>query len=147
MPEPCHNQLDQTLLSGYLDNELTQADEQRVRIHLEDCTGCRSQYEQLEQLREVSMSTQFAEPTDQQWNERPKGSVSAGARSLGWSMAILWLAITLGFGLWQLWQESSSLLERLLAFGGLTAVALIFISVLIDRLQAARNDPYREVQK
>ena len=51
------------------------------------------------------------------------------------------------FALWHFWQGSANLGERILVFGGLSAVALLFTSVLIDRLRAAANDPYREVQK
>ena len=45
MPEHCGRTFDDALLSGYLDHALTQADEQRVRIHLEDCATCRMQME------------------------------------------------------------------------------------------------------
>ena len=64
MPEHCGRTFDDALLSGYLDHALTQADEQRVRIHLEDCATCRMQVEQLAQLREVTMSTEFNVPAD-----------------------------------------------------------------------------------
>ena len=43
MPEPCGRTFDGALLSGFLDGALTQADEQRVRVHLEDCETCRAQ--------------------------------------------------------------------------------------------------------
>ena len=36
---------------------------------------------------------------------------------------------------------------RVLVFGGLSAFALLFLSVLLDRINAARTDPYREVEK
>ena len=68
MPEHCGRTFDDALLSGYLDHALTQADEQRVRIHLEDCATCRMQMAQLAQLREVTMSTEFNVPSDDQWS-------------------------------------------------------------------------------
>jgi anti-sigma factor RsiW len=147
MPESCRDQLDEELISGYLDNELSQGFAQRVRIHLEDCSECRDLYKGLKELREVSMTTRFAEPTDKQWDEGPQSMASAGTRGLGWTMLITWLIITICFGLWQLWQAPQSVMERLLIFGGLSAVALLFISVLIDRIKSARSDPYREVQR
>ena len=39
------------------------------------------------------------------------------------------------------------LTEKLLIFGGLSGAALLFVSVLIDRLAIMRNDPYRRVQR
>jgi len=38
-------------------------------------------------------------------------------------------------------------LEKLLIFGGLTAFGLLFLSVLIDRIKAARTDRYWGVEK
>jgi predicted anti-sigma-YlaC factor YlaD len=147
MPESCRDQLDEELISGYLDNELSQGFAQKVRIHLEDCSDCRDLYNGLKELREVSMTTRFAEPTDKQWDERPQSMTSAGTRWLGLTMLISWLVVVIGFGLWQLWQAPQSVMERVSIFGGLSAVALLFISVLIDRIKSARNDPYRGVQR
>ena len=44
------HQFDEALLSGYLDSELTQGDEQRVRLHLEGCAACKSEIEELRKL-------------------------------------------------------------------------------------------------
>ena len=147
MNEPCPHAFDHSLISGYLDHELRQADEQRVRLHLEDCSSCRGVYDELARLREATMTTRFTEPDDSQWDERPRGGASLSAFGLGWLTAIVWLIGLSGYALWQLWQEAANLMERLLVFGGLSAFALIFVSVLIDRLKSAKDDPYKEVQK
>lgn len=147
MPEPCPTGFDQSLISGYLDQELTQAAEQRARLHLEDCAHCRALHDQLRALREASMTTQFIEPDDTQWDERPRTATSFGARTLGWIFLIIWLVAFICFGLYQLWIDTESLLERLLLFGGLSGGALLFLSVLIDRLRSARTDRYREVKQ
>ena len=147
MTDPCPHDFDQSLISGMLDHELRQSDEQRVCLHLEDCSHCRALYEELQELREATMSTRFSEPDDSQWDERPRGGASWSAFGLGWLTAVVWIVALSSYGLWQFWQGSANLMERVLVFGGLSAFALLFISVLIDRLQTARDDPYREVQK
>lgn len=143
----CPRAFDETLISGHLDGELTQASAQKVRLHLEDCAACRALLEDLRTMREATMSTEFAKPSDDQWDERPRSGLSLLARRTGWTLAGLWLAAVAVFGLWHLWQSSADLVERLLAFGGLSALALLFASVLLDRIASARTDPYREVQK
>ena len=65
----------------------------------------------------------------------------------GWIIAIVWAVFFAGYTLWQFWQGSTDLFQRILVFGGLSALALLFTSVLLDRLRAARTDPYREVEK
>lgn len=143
----CPDRFDQTLLSGHLDGELTQGDEQRVRIHLEDCAECRAHYEEFEQLREATMTTKLDEPRDLQWDERPRGFFSGISRGFGWLILVVWAVGTAGFGLWQLAAEPEALAEKLIVFGGLFGIGLLFVSILVDRLRSARTDRYREVKK
>jgi len=147
MPDRCPHSFDETLLSGHLDGELTQSAEQRVRIHLEDCSHCRGVYRQLREMREATMTSDFVKEPERQWDERPRGVLSRTSYHLGWAVAVVWLVITVGYGLWQMWTETAGWLERTLVFGGIAAVALLFVSVLIDRLRTASTDPYREVDK
>ena len=147
MADRCPTTFDETLISGHLDGELTQAAEQRVRIHLEDCEHCRALLAELQELRAATISTEFHKPDDSQWDERPRSGLSLLARRTGWVVAIMWAGFLAAYALWHFWQGSANLGERILVFGGLSAVALLFTSVLIDRLRAAANDPYREVQK
>lgn len=147
MTDQCPRAFDETLLSGHLDGELTQAAQQKVRIHLEDCGHCRALLGELQTMRETTISTVFSTPGDDQWDERPRGSASLLTRSTGWIVAVIWAVSFAVYALWQFWHSSANIWERLFVFGGLTAIALLFISVLIDRITAARSDPYAEVEK
>lgn len=147
MAERCPTGFDQTLLSGYLDEALTQGAEQRVRVHLEDCAHCSALYDELRTHREVTMTTHFEEPSDAQWDERPR-SVAAGlARSLGWVLIVVWMVAVSAFGAWQWWQAPQTVLERLLVFGLVSGCGLLLLSVILDRVRAARSDRYTEVQR
>lgn len=147
MADQCPCSFDETLISGHLDGELTQAAEQKVRIHLEDCPHCRTLLGDLQTLREATMSTEFSKPDDSQWDERPRSSTSFLTRGTGWVLAVAWLATVISYGLWTMWQSTDNILERLLVFGGLSALALLFISVVLDRIVSSRTDRYREVEK
>jgi len=147
MADRCPARFDETMISGHLDGELTQAAEQKVRIHLEDCDHCRNVLGELRTLRETTMSTEFHKPDDSQWDEGPKSGISLIARGTGWIIAVVWAVFFAAYALWQFWQGSANLAERLLVFGGLSALVLLFTSVLLDRLRASRTDPYREVEK
>jgi len=147
MPERCTRTFDEALLSGYVDGVLTQADEQRVRVHVEDCAACRTQVVEMQQVREVTMSSRFNLPADDQWSEAPRGAASRLAFGLGWTFLIVWASIVGGYALWQFWTSDEAIGAKLLAFAPGSAIVLLFLSVLIDRLKAMRNDPYRRVQK
>jgi hypothetical protein len=147
MPERCARTFDEALLSGYVDGALTQADEQRVRVHVEDCESCRRQVEEMQQLREVTMSSRFNVPADDQWSESPRGGASWLAFGLGWTFLIVWVTIVGGYALWEFWTSDGPIVGKILAFTPASGFALLFLSVLIDRLKAMRTDPYRRVQK
>ena len=142
------HEFNEELLSGYLDGELTQGDAQRVRLHLEDCSQCRSVIDELRELREATMNTEFKVPEDTQWDETPRGVISRLLHNFGWLIAGLWVVGIVAYLVWQINTESESVRwEAMLGFGLLLAFALIILSALVDRLQTRKNDPYRKVQK
>jgi hypothetical protein len=143
----CGRSFAEDLLSGYVDEALSQGDDQRVRIHLEDCADCALLVQDMKENREVTMTTQFKTPTDDSWDERPRGMTSTLSFGVGWFLIALWILSTASFGLWQLATGPEDLLAKLLIFSGLFAVGLLFLSVVIDRLKTLRTDRYRKVQK
>jgi predicted anti-sigma-YlaC factor YlaD len=147
MANHCPTAFDESLISGYLDGELTQAAEQKVRIHIEDCVHCCTLLEDLRSIREAAMSTEFSRPDDTQWDERPRGGASLVARGAGWILISVWAVVVGVYALWEIMTMPASPIERLLVVGGLTALALLFVSVLLDRIRTARTDPYKEVEK
>ncbi|MDR9451886.1 MAG: zf-HC2 domain-containing protein [Acidimicrobiia bacterium] len=138
---------DEALISGYLDGELSQGEEQRVRVHLEDCPECRATAEELHRLKEVTMTTEFRVPDDTQWDETPRGRGSGFFRNFGWLILLAWIVGTLGYGLWQMATDTEELFEVLIVFGAWLGFGLVFVSVLIDRLKTRKTDRYRRVEK
>lgn len=144
---PCGRRFPEELLSGYLDRALTQGERQRVRVHLEDCAACRDLLAELTALRETAMTTEFLIPSDDQWDERPRGALSRVLHGGGWLIVSAWLVAIGGFAAWQVATAPESLLEKLLIFGGASGGALLFLSALVDRLRALPGDRYRRVEK
>lgn len=147
MPEKCVRSFDETLLSGFVDGVLTQADEQRVRLCLEDCPTCRRQVEEIRQLREVTMSAEFKVPPDDQWSERARTGGSRLSIGAGWIIVVVWAVAFGGYAAWELWTSDEPLLGKLIVFGGWTGFGLLLLGVLLDRLKAMKTDRYREVEK
>ena len=147
MPDACGRTFDEAFLSGYLDQALVQGDEQRVRVHLEDCVSCRALLEELASVRDATMSSTFDIPRDDEWSEAPRSGTSRLLRGLGWRLMTAWIVVMIGFGLWETWQDADNLFERLLLVGGVSGVSLLLISVFLDRRQAMKADRYGEVRK
>lgn len=139
---------DEILISGFVDGELTQRDEQRVRLHLQGCSVCSQIADELRQVKEATMTTEFRVPDDTQWDETPRSPLSRILQFVGWLLAIVW-AVGLVAGLiWQAVTESESIrFGALLGLVPLVAVGMIVLSALIDRLKTRKTDPYRRVHK
>jgi hypothetical protein len=136
----------EALISGYLDSELTQADAQRVRLHLEDCSECRAIAAGLTQVKEATMSSEFKIPDDG-WDETPRGGVSRALRNVGLLVGLATVVGWLSVFLWELANDPEALIGLLIFGGFLLAGSLILASVLIDRRRAIKNDKYTRVQK
>jgi predicted anti-sigma-YlaC factor YlaD len=145
MNEPKHG-LDEALISGYLDGELSQGEAQRVRIHLEDCVGCRAIADELGKLKEATMSSEFKVPDDG-WDETPRGGTSRILRNAGLVVGLAWIVGIVMWLIWELANDPEGLVGLLLVGGFLLSAGLILASVLIDRRRAMKTDRYRRVKK
>ena len=147
MARNCTRSFDEELISGYVDGALPQMDAQRVRLHLEDCSVCRSLLDELETLRETAMSTRFHAPDDDEWPELPKTRGGRISRSMGWVVLVAWLLAVSGLALWRLFTESGNPWEIFLALGLPGGILLLFVSVLLDRLRELKTDRYTGVHR
>ena len=143
----CPRGLPEELLSGYLDRALSQGRSQRVRLHLEDCDHCRRLYDEMQELREVTMSTRFVVPPDDQWREVPRSSTSRFLRGTGWLLVLVWLAAAGAYGLWLLITAPGHAWEKAFVFTGLSGAGMLFLSILLDRLKVLKTDRYRGVER
>ena len=148
MVDRCSVSFDEALLSAYLDDELTQEESQRVRLHLEECASCRTTFEEMKEIREATMTTPFSGFDDGQWDERPRGGVSRLLRGAGWLLILGWILGVSFIGFREFAAAPAMGGFELLLVGGLVGgTVLLFLSILIDRLQTYKTDRYRRVQK
>jgi len=145
-PELPH--FDEQLISGYIDGELTQQDQQRVRLHLESCAQCRQISRDLQNLTAAAMATTFPTPFDDQWDERPRTSLSRWLSYAGFGLLAIWTLSLVAFLVHQAVTDATSVrFEALLGLAPALAIVLIVASTAVDRLQTHQSDPYKKVQK
>lgn len=147
MSDNCIRTFEEELLSGYLDGELTQADEQRVRLHLEECEVCSTAVATMAAIREATMTTSFQAVDDEQWMEKPRSAASRWMRRSGWLLTGGWL---LGFavvGFREFFLAPESWAEKAIPVVLGLGILLLLGSVGLDRIRAAKSDRYRRVKK
>jgi anti-sigma factor RsiW len=136
------------MLSAYLDKELTQSEDQRVRIHLEDCTACAREYADLRVLQAAAQAVRFPEPPEEAMDELERRLSVRGTRALGWIMiglgALAWLSYALVMAVLN-WRPPT--VEEMVASAIVIGMLLLFGSVFRERLLQLPHDRYRRVKR
>ncbi len=146
----CHDNKD--LMMGYLDDELT--DEQRGQFaeHLKGCPECAGELEQFRKLKAMTDEVTLVEPEDRIWQDYWSGVYNRIERGVGWivfSVAAILLTICGGF---KLIEEivNDPPIGMLLKAGLLALIlglAVLFVSVLRERVYFWSKDRYRNVRR
>lgn len=138
----------QALLSAHLDRELTQADDQRVRIHLEDCADCRQALAELARVRELASDLRFASPPEGKMDELEKKVSVRAPRRLGWLLVIIGLAGWTGYAAYLFVTDpAAASWQKLLTGAVVIGLVLLLASVLRQRLLEMPHDRYRGVKR
>ena len=140
------------LLMGYLDNELSDEQRRRVEKHLAACSGCAGELEDFKKLKAITDEVTLAEPEDRIWQDYWSGIYNRIERGIGWivfSVAAIALAIYCGFrAIEELIRDPN--VEMVLKVGLLALIAglaILFVSVLRERLYFWTRDRYKDVRR
>lgn len=138
----------EVFLSGYLDGELTQQESQQVEVHLEDCLGCREIYRELREARQAAADLPIPQPSGKEWKLIEGRILEQATRSIGWVILVVWSTITVAYGIFQYAvSPEEALFEKILVFGFFLGFALLFFSILLQRIREGRADRYKGVLK
>ncbi|MBN1509610.1 MAG: zf-HC2 domain-containing protein [Sedimentisphaerales bacterium] len=140
------------LMMAYLDNELDDEQKRAFEAHLASCDDCAKDMEEFRKLKQMTDSVALAEPEDRVWEEYWNHTYNRIERSAGWilfSVAAIALLIYGGFELIETIIEDRTV--GALAKVGLLALvgglAILFVSVLRERVYFWSRDRYRDVRR
>ena len=135
------------LLSGYIDGELTQQQQQRVQVHCERCVKCAGELERLEELRREIGKSRLSPLGEDIWREHMNESTVRVTRGIGWLIFVAGLLAAGGFAIYEFIIDSSVPLHMkiisALIWGGL---AVLLASVIRQRLIERKSDKYKDVE-
>jgi hypothetical protein len=138
----------EVLLSGYLDRELVQQQAQQVEIHLARCRDCRMVLDELKTAQRAASQLKLREPSGEEWRIMESRIMAKISRSIGWLILLVWSTVTVAYALYQYaTSPTETLFHKILVFGFFLGLALVFISVLLERMRDSRNDRYKGVLK
>lgn len=146
----CEDYKDQ--LMGYLDNELSDQQRRRFEEHLAGCSDCTAELEEFKKLKAITDEVSLVEPEERIWQEYWSGIYNRIERGIGWimfSVAAIALSIYGGFrAIEELIRDPN--VEIVLKIGLLALIAglaILFVSVLRERLYFWKTDRYKDVRR
>ena len=136
------------LLSGYLDDELTQQQRQRVENLLERDGEYRRLLEELEQVKQKTESLHYRSPSAGEWDRIERAILQNFSRKLGWMVLWVWaILVTLYAGYEYAMSPGEPLIQKMFVFGLFLGAGLLFVSVWTQRMRESRTDRYKGVWK
>ncbi len=146
----CHDYKD--LMMGYLDNELSDEQRRQFEEHLAGCSECTDELKEFRKLKAITDEVTLVEPEDRIWQDYWNGIYNRIERSVGWivfSVAAILLTIYGGFKLIEEIIKDATI--GMLLKAGLLALivglAILFVSVLRERIYFRQRDRYKDVRR
>ena len=146
----CHDYKD--MMMGYLDNELSDEQRNRFEEHLAGCPECAGELEDFRKLKAITDEVTLVEPEDRIWQDYWNGVYNRIERSVGWiifSVAAILLTIYGGFKLIEtiVTDATTGMLLKLGLIALIVGLAILFVSVLRERMYFWSKDRYRNVRR
>ncbi len=139
-------------ISGYLDGELEPAERAAFEREVAHNPELARELEALQSMKEVTSGMRLKDFPDQVWERYWEGTYNRLERRVGWLFFSVGVMVLLGAGLYELalslLQDSVEPWWIRLATGAVCGgLAILFVSVLRERLFMLKKDPYREVKR
>jgi len=146
----CHDHKD--LMMAYLDDELDEPQRKAFEEHLASCPACAREMKEFTKLKQVTDSVTLVEPEDRLWEQYWGGVYNRIERNIGWtlfSVAGILLVIYAGFkAIEDLVRDPAvGLLLKVGLLVLIAGLAILFVSILRERIYFWSKDRYKDVRR
>ncbi|MFC1783667.1 anti-sigma factor family protein [Planctomycetota bacterium] len=140
------------LMMGYVDNELKAEEKRRFEEHIAACSECAAELQEFKKLKQITEGVTLAEPEDRLWQQYWQGAYNRMERGIGWILlGVSGIALII-YGGFKIIEElvkdpSVGIILKVALIALLASLAVLFVSVLRERLFFWRHDRYRDVRR
>ncbi len=139
-------------MMGYLDNELDEAQKRAFESHLSGCPECRREIEEFTRLKRITDDVTLVEPEDRLWQQYWGRLYNRIERGIGWmvfSVAGILLLIYGGFSAIEsvIRDPTVGVLLKVGLLALLAGLAILFVSVVRERIYFWSRDRYKDVRR
>jgi predicted anti-sigma-YlaC factor YlaD len=140
------------MMMAYLDSELDPQQQQIFQDHVKTCSACQAELEEFNHLKDITDSVTLVEPEDHIWQQYWDNVYNRVERGIGWclfSVAGICLIVYCGFKIIEeiVHDPTVGVLLKGSLLVLIAGLAVLFVSVLRERLYFWKNDRYRNVRR
>jgi predicted anti-sigma-YlaC factor YlaD len=140
------------LMMAYLDNELDGEQKRAFEEHLASCSACAKEMAEFKKLKQLTDNVALVEPEDRIWQQYWSGIYNRIERGFGWILFSLAAILLIIYGGFKMIEEiiKDQTVGALLKVGLLAIIvglAILFVSVLRERLYFWKKDRYKDVRR
>ncbi len=133
-------------MSGFIDNELTQQESQKIRVHIEQCKSCSQLHADLMDMQSKIKSIQSDGGEEAALEKIMEDLGAKKTQNWGWIFVVIGSVMMMGYASMNILSEIDlttfeGFFSTLIGLGGL----LLFISVIRQRMVASKTDKYKDI--
>lgn len=139
-------------ISGYLDEELEPEERRAFEEEMARDPGLRAEVEALREVKEMMSGMRLKGLPDSAWDRYREQTYNRLERRVGWILLSVGAIVLIGYGLYELVIFLATGAElawwvRLGIGAACAGLAILFVSVVRERLFVWKRDPYKEVKR
>ncbi len=140
------------LISSYYDGELDEEQKKLVHSHLEVCSECRKEFEEMGKFEEVMSQMVLKKPPKEAWQMYWTSVYNRLERGIGWILFSIGAIILLFFGGYKLVEgiiqdASVPLILKIGILSVLGGLVVLLVSLLREQLFVRKRERYKEIEK
>ena len=140
------------LISSYYDGELDEEQKKLVHSHLEICSECRKEFEEMGKFEEVMSQMVLKKPPKEAWQMYWTSVYNRLERGIGWILFSIGAIILLFFGGYKLVEgiiqdASVPLILKIGILSVLGGLVVLLVSLLREQLFVRKRERYKEIEK
>jgi len=139
-------------IMGYLDGELTADLKQEFEQHLDSCSECARELEEFRKLKQITDGMTMAEPEDRIWQQYWDGIYNRIERGIGWTLLSVTGVALLVYGGFKaieglIKDPTIGIMLKVALLALIAGLAILFVSVLRERMYFWKRDRYKDVRR
>jgi len=140
------------LISSYYDGELDEEQKKLVKSHLEECSECRKEFEEMGKFEEVMSRMALKKLPKEAWQMYWTSVYNRLERGIGWILFSIGAIILFFFGGYKLVEgiiqdASVPLILKIGILSVLGGLVVLLVSLLREQLFVRKRERYKEIEK